>query len=82
MLFHSKAPLRIGFAGGGTDPYCDLFGGAIVNTTINLYATATIEIINEKKIIFIATDRNEKQEFIYSMHIPFDGKLDLLKNEE
>ncbi|MEI9959398.1 MAG: hypothetical protein WDM90_24470 [Ferruginibacter sp.] len=33
MIHHSKAPLRIGLAGGGTDvsPYSDLFGGAIIN---------------------------------------------------
>lgn len=44
ILFQSKAPLRISFAGGGTDvrPYCDLFGGAVVNATIDLYAHAQL----------------------------------------
>lgn len=44
MIIRSKAPLRIGFAGGGTDvtPYCDLYSGAVVNGTINRFAYTTI----------------------------------------
>jgi D-glycero-alpha-D-manno-heptose-7-phosphate kinase len=81
MIYRSKAPLRIGLAGGGTDvsPYSDLYGGAILNATISLYANATIEPINEFKIILHAIDRNEEQQFDWSKDLPIDGKLDLLK---
>ena len=81
MIYRSKAPLRIGLAGGGTDvsPYCDLYGGAILNATLSLYANATIEIIDEKKIILEAIDRNEEQQFDWSLELPINGKLDLLK---
>ncbi len=81
MIYRSKAPLRIGLAGGGTDvsPYSDLYGGAILNATISLYANATIEPISESKIIVEAIDRNEVQEFDWSDNLPIDGKLDLLK---
>jgi len=81
MIFRSKAPLRIGLAGGGTDvsPYCDLYGGAILNTTLSLYAYATIEPLEENRIILEAIDRNELQEFEWSKELPIDGTLDLLK---
>ncbi len=81
MIYRSKAPLRIGLAGGGTDvsPYSDLFGGAILNATISLYANATLEPNEEKKIVLEALDRNERQEFDWATELPIDGKLDLLK---
>lgn len=81
MIYRSKAPLRIGLAGGGTDvsPYSDIYGGAILNATLSLYANATIEPINEDKIILEAIDRNEEQQFIWSETLPINGTLDLLK---
>ncbi len=81
MIYRSKAPLRIGLAGGGTDvsPYSDMFGGAILNTTLSLYANATIEPLDSNQIIFRAIDRDEEQVFDWSKSIELDGKLDLLK---
>ena len=86
MIYRSKAPLRIGLAGGGTDvsPYSDLYGGAILNSTISLYANATIEPLNENVIILEAIDRNEEEKFAPidiggSKNLPVNDKLDLLK---
>jgi D-glycero-alpha-D-manno-heptose-7-phosphate kinase len=81
MIYRSKAPLRIGLAGGGTDvsPYSDQFGGAILNATVSLFASANIELLDENKIIVEALDRNEKQEFEWTNELPIDGQLDLLK---
>ncbi len=81
MIHRSKAPLRIGLAGGGTDvsPYSDLYGGAILNATISLYAHATIEPVKEKKIILEAIDRNETETYDWNATLPINGKLDLLK---
>jgi D-glycero-alpha-D-manno-heptose-7-phosphate kinase len=81
MIYRSKAPLRIGLAGGGTDvsPYCDEFGGAILNATISLYAYATIEILEQPKIILEAVDRNERCELDLSDNLMIDGVLDLAK---
>jgi D-glycero-alpha-D-manno-heptose-7-phosphate kinase len=81
MIYRSKAPLRIGLAGGGTDvsPYSDLYGGAILNATLSLYAKATIEPLDDNKIILQAIDRNEEQHYEWDSQLPVNGNLDLLK---
>jgi len=84
MIYRSKAPLRIGLAGGGTDvsPYCDLYGGAILNATLSLYAHATIEPLEGKTILLQGMDRKEEQRWedgADQESLPIDGKLDLLK---
>ncbi|MES2431712.1 MAG: dehydrogenase [Bacteroidota bacterium] len=81
MIYRSKAPLRIGLAGGGTDvsPYSDEFGGAILNATVSLFAYASIEPIAENKIIIEALDRHEKEEYDFANELPISGTLDLAK---
>ncbi len=81
MIYRSKAPLRIGLAGGGTDvsPYSDLYGGAILNATISLYAQATIEPLSENKILLVASDRGESEAYDLMEILPINGHLDLLK---
>ena len=80
-IYRSRAPLRLGLAGGGTDvsPYCDLYGGAILNATISLYANASIEPLKENVIILEALDRHEQQRFAFSNTLPVNGSLDLAK---
>lgn len=81
MIIRSKAPLRLGLAGGGTDvaPYSDLFGGAILNATISLYANASIKPLEENIIIINSVDTGKRFETRTGELIPIDGNLDLHK---
>ena len=58
MICRSKAPLRLGLAGGGTDvsPYSDIYGGSVLNATIDKYAHCTIEETNDGFVEIEATD--------------------------
>lgn len=81
MIYRSKAPLRLGLAGGGTDvsPYCDEYGGAILNATISLFAYATIELLDQPEIQIIAIDREEQVTLPLTESLQIDGHLDLAK---
>jgi D-glycero-alpha-D-manno-heptose-7-phosphate kinase len=81
MIIRSKAPLRLGLAGGGTDvaPFSDIYGGSILNATISMYAYATIRPLGTGKIILDSHDKNELLEFDTQEHLSIDGHLDLQK---
>ena len=81
MIIRSKAPLRLGLAGGGSDvsPYSDIYGGAILNATVNMYAYASIKPTSDGKIVINSLDKNKKLEFNSVEKIEIDGCLDLVK---
>ncbi|WP_431482878.1 GHMP family kinase ATP-binding protein [Pseudomonas solani] len=80
-IFRARAPLRLGLAGGGTDvsPFCDLYGGFVLNATIDRYAYAVVKTLNEPVIRFIATDQCVETVIPVKAPLPLDGKLDLHK---
>lgn len=57
----SRAPLRVGFAGGGTDlsPFCDSHGGQVMNATVRLYAYAHISPRTDGSVCFESAELND-----------------------
>jgi D-glycero-alpha-D-manno-heptose-7-phosphate kinase len=78
-IVRSKAPLRLGLAGGGTDidNYSRVYGGVVLNATINMYAHCTIEIIENDEIHFIAKDLGVVEIYKLDTELPVSEKLPL-----
>jgi D-glycero-alpha-D-manno-heptose-7-phosphate kinase len=81
MIFRAKAPLRLGLAGGGTDvyPYSDLYGGAVLNATISMYAYAAVELNEDGMIVLEEIDKGHEIKEEIKDKIEIDGKSNLLK---
>ncbi len=81
MIYRSKAPLRLGLAGGGTDvsPYSDMYGGAILNVTISLFAYTTIEPCDNGKITFVSPDVDLVEEYDSTERLDTGGFFILAK---
>lgn len=81
MIYRSKAPLRLGLGGGGSDvsPYSDIYGGAVLNATIDQYAHCTIEETSSKSIVINAADLGIRKRYASLPELPVDGHLDIQK---
>ena len=81
MVIRSKAPLRLGLAGGGSDvsPYSDIYGGLILNATINLYAYCTIEETDDNQITINAYDAHCNKSYPMTECLEIDGEASLIK---
>ncbi|MCL2184468.1 MAG: dehydrogenase [Treponema sp.] len=79
MIIRSKAPLRLGLAGGGTDiaDYYNRFGGYVLNATIDMYACCTIEPNDSDEIEFFAADLDKREIFTSSFNLPLSPALPL-----
>lgn len=81
MIVRSKAPLRLGLAGGGTDvsPYSDLYGGTVLNATINLYTYCTLEERTDGLITINSFDSNCFKSYSSAEFLQIDGEASLIK---
>ena len=79
--FRGKAPLRVGFVGGGTDvePYASEKGGMVFNTTINKYAYCTITPTGDSTMSVHSTDYGKYEASLDGGPLPLDGNMDLIK---
>ncbi|MBT2117222.1 dehydrogenase [Dyella sp. LX-66] len=81
MIVRSRAPLRLGLAGGGTDvsPYCDIYGGHVMNATIDKYAFAILSEPESGQREFSALDVGVSETLACDEALSTDGPLKLLK---
>jgi D-glycero-alpha-D-manno-heptose-7-phosphate kinase len=81
MIVRSKAPLRISFAGGGTDvsPYAEDHGGVVLSATIDKYAYASVHVRDDKQISVRSLDYDIVAHYDVDQTLEFDGELDLVK---
>jgi D-glycero-alpha-D-manno-heptose-7-phosphate kinase len=80
-VLRACAPLRISFAGGGTDvsPYADERGGMVLNATIDKYAYATLLPAEDGTITIRSLDYHTIARYDLDQPLVYDGQLDLVK---
>src|SRR5579875_2777865 len=74
-LVRAKAPLRLSFAGGGTDvpPFPAEEGGLVLNATINRYAYATLRPRDDCEIGLESLDLGLAVRYGEENPLVFDG---------
>jgi D-glycero-alpha-D-manno-heptose-7-phosphate kinase len=81
MAIHARAPLRVSFAGGGTDvsPFPEREGGRLMNATIERYARVTLRPRDDETVQVSSLDYGVSSEFALGTPLELDGRLDLAK---
>ena len=81
MVVRAKAPLRVSFAGGGTDvsPFPETEGGCVLSATIDRYAYGSLRARDDGQIGIESVDFGMSLDFSVTEDVVLDGKLDLVK---
>lgn len=81
MTVRAKAPLRVSFAGGGTDvsPFPETEGGCVLSATIDRYAYGSLRPRDDGQITVESVDFGMSLDFPVTEDVVLDGKLDLVK---
>ncbi len=76
-IYKARAPMRIGFFGGGTDvsPYAEEHGGKVLNCTINMFVRCMLQPNDEPGITIRSLDLKEVSRQVSQRE--WDGKLSL-----
>jgi D-glycero-alpha-D-manno-heptose-7-phosphate kinase len=77
----ARAPGRLDFAGGGTDPapYCEEYGGAVVNAAIRLYSHVVVRPRPDRKVVLRSLDFGTEFRWDAPTGLPLAGPLDLIQ---
>ncbi|HJX45585.1 MAG TPA: sugar phosphate nucleotidyltransferase [Patescibacteria group bacterium] len=81
-VVEAKAPVRISFAGGGSDVlwYFKKYGGKVVSGSINKYANILITENKEQKINILLLDFQRQEAYPLKKYLAYDGSIfDLYK---
>ncbi|MGO9961592.1 MAG: GHMP kinase [Solirubrobacteraceae bacterium] len=80
-VIRAKAPLRVSFAGGGTDvpPFPSQEGGLVLSATINRYAYGALSPRTDAQIGLQSVDFGLSLNYDVDEEMIFDGRLDLAK---
>src|SRR5438309_7107884 len=78
---HAAAPLRLSFAGGGTDfpHYFQHNGGAVLSVTIDRFAHAMLTPREDQQVVLRSLDLGHRVEYHREDDPEYDGVLDLAK---
>ena len=77
----TRAPLRISFAGGGTDvpPFPTTEGGCVLSATIDRFAYGSLDPRADRMVTIESVDFKTNAEMSLDEEILCDGNLDLIK---
>lgn len=80
-FIRSRAPLRLGLGGGGTDtsPYAETYGGVVLNATVDLYAHVTIAPSQSGELELHLDDRGMSWRGPATLPVAANDELRLLK---